>query len=350
MDSLKPICIIPARGGSKRIPRKNIKSFCGKPIIAYSIQNALESKISSAGFCIDFGADSQVDFRAGFEVDSQLDFQTESKKYSKKESKRESKIESKIDSPKDCATHQTSRQKSFLSAMPLFSTVVVSTDDKQIAKIAQKYGASVPFLRPSELADDTTATLPVIAHALDCLRSLGVSIKDDTPICVLYPTAPLIDSSDILRSFEVFLHSKCEYVFFANELPKNPLRGFTLESTQNFKHKCTPKSSTKSSSKTSSVDFADSSTLCGTPQMLFGHYQSMRSQDLPPVYVDAGVLYWGRASSFLAQKPIFSSHSRAIALEPSRSQDIDTMSDWQLAKRKFLAKNPTTHKNNPKKA
>lgn len=346
MDSLKPICIIPARGGSKRIPRKNIKSFCGKPIIAYSIQNALESKISSTGFGIDFGADSQVDFIADFEVDLQVDSKTKSKK----DSKKEFKTESKTDSKKDCATHQTSRQKSFFSAMPLFSTVVVSTDDKQIAKIAQKYGAAVPFLRPSNLADDTTATLPVIAHALDCLHSLGVSIKDDTPICVLYPTAPLIDSSDILRSFEVFLRSKCEYVFFANELPKNPLRGFTLESTQNLQHKCTPKITTKSSAKTSSVDFADSSTLCGTPQMLFSCYQNVRSQDLPPVYVDAGVLYWGRASSFLAQKPIFSSHSRAIALEPSRSQDIDTMSDWQLAKRKFLAKAPQRTKNKkPKK-
>lgn len=334
MDSLKPICIIPARGGSKRIPRKNIKSFCGKPIIAYSIQNALESKInSSIASSIDFSAHSQTDFRVRFEMDLQADSQTESKK----------------DSKKDCATHQTSRQKSFLSATPLFSTVVVSTDDKQIAKIAQKYGAAVPFLRPSNLADDTTATLPVIAHALHCLRSLGVSIKDDTPVCVLYPTAPLIDSSDILRSFEVFLRSKCEYVFFANELPKNPLRGFTLESTQNLKHKCTSKSSAKSGAKTSSVDFADYSTLCGTPQMLFSRYENVRSQDLPPVYVDAGVLYWGRASSFLAQKPIFSSHSRAIALEPSRSQDIDTMSDWQLAQRKFLAKNSTTHKNNHKK-
>lgn len=335
MDSLKPICIIPARGGSKRIPHKNIKSFCGKPIIAYSIQNALESKInSSIASSIDFSAHSQTDFRVRFEMDLQADSQTESKK----------------DSKKDCATHQTSRQKSFLSATPLFSTVVVSTDDKQIAKIAQKYGAAVPFLRPSNLADDTTATLPVIAHALGCLRSLGVSIKDDTPICVLYPTTPLIDSSDILRSFEVFLRSKCEYVFFANELPKNPLRGFTLESTQNLKHKCTSKSSAKSSAKASRAYFADSSTLCGAPQMLFSHYENVRSQDLPPVYVDAGVLYWGRASSFLAQKPIFSSHSRAIALEPSRSQDIDTMSDWQLAKRKFLAKNSTTHKNKkPKK-
>lgn len=315
MDSIKPICIIPARGGSKRIPRKNIKSFCGKPIIAYSIQNALESKISS----VDFSADSKAG--AG------IDFEKESKK------------ESKADSPKDFSkhTHQTPHQKTFFSAEPLFSTVVVSTDDKQIAKIAQKYGAAVPFLRPSNLADDTTATLPVIAHALHCLRSLGASIREDTPICVLYPTAPLIDSSDILRSFEVFLHSKCEYVFFANELPKNPLRGFTLDFAQNLK------STPTSSAKTSSVDFADSSTLCGTPQMLFSRYEGVRSQDLPPVYVDAGVLYWGKASSFLAQKPIFSSHSRAIALEPSRSQDIDTMSDWQLAKRKFLAKNSAKH-------
>ena len=328
MDSLKPICIIPARGGSKRIPRKNIKSFCGKPIIAYSIQNALKSTIDSS---IDFGVDSKADF-ADFKAGFGVDFQKDAKNLS---SKNLPKNFAKVDFKKDF--DKKKRKQARPKSAPLFSSVVVSTDDKKIAKIAQKYGAAVPFLRPSELADDTTATLPVIAHALDCLRSFGASISENTPICVLYPTAPLIDPSDILRSFEAFLRYECEYVFFANELPKNPLRGFTLD----FE----PKSSVKSISK-SSADFADSSTLCGTPQMLFSHYQSTRSQDLPPVYVDAGVLYWGRASSFLAQKPIFSSHSRAIALEPSRSQDIDTMSDWKLAKRKFLA-NAKKHKNNP---
>ena len=88
---VKCIAIIPARGGSKRIPRKNIKEFYGKPLIAYSIQAALESK--------------------------------------------------------------------------LFDKVIVSTDDEEIANIAKKYGAEVPFMRPKELSDDFTGTGEVVKHA-----------------------------------------------------------------------------------------------------------------------------------------------------------------------------------------
>ena len=85
------ICIIPARGGSKRIPKKNIKSFCGKPIIYWSIKAAISTDI--------------------------------------------------------------------------FDKVIVSTDDYQIAEIAQKYDAEIPFMRPDALSDDFTATIPVIKHA-----------------------------------------------------------------------------------------------------------------------------------------------------------------------------------------
>ena len=83
-----PIAIIPARGGSKRIPRKNIREFCGMPMIAWSIKAAKESQ---------------------------------------------------------CFDH-----------------IIVSTDDKEIASVAETYGASVPFLRPRTLADDYTATAPVL--------------------------------------------------------------------------------------------------------------------------------------------------------------------------------------------
>ena len=86
------IAIIPARGGSKRIPRKNIKEFNGKPIIGYSIEKALESN--------------------------------------------------------------------------LFKKVFISTDDKEIAEIAENFGAEVPFIRPKELSDDFVGINPVIKHAL----------------------------------------------------------------------------------------------------------------------------------------------------------------------------------------
>ena len=90
------IAIIPARGGSKRIPRKNIKQFCGKPMIAWSIEAA---KISG-----------------------------------------------------------------------LFERIICSTDDEEIAFVAREFGAETPFLRPAELSDDHTGTIPVVSHAIKKLR------------------------------------------------------------------------------------------------------------------------------------------------------------------------------------
>lgn len=95
------LCVIPARGGSKRIPRKNIKEFCGKPMIAWSIEAALAS---------------------------------------------------------DC-----------------FDRVIVSTDDNEIADIAKQWGAEVPFVRPSELSDDHTPTVPVVAHTCPNLQGYGLA-------------------------------------------------------------------------------------------------------------------------------------------------------------------------------
>jgi CMP-N-acetylneuraminic acid synthetase len=117
------IAIIPARGGSKRIPRKNIKEFAGKPMIVYSIQAALE-----------------------------------------------------------CG---------------LFNKIIVSTDDEEIAQIARSFGAEVPFMRPRELSDDHTATIPVIAHAIQTLQNEYVIDN----VCCIYATAPFIRSSDLIDAY-----------------------------------------------------------------------------------------------------------------------------------------------------
>jgi len=109
------IAIIPARGGSKRIPRKNIKLFHGKPLIAYSIELAIESG--------------------------------------------------------------------------LFERVIVSTDDHEIAEIAQQYGAEVPFIRPDELADDHTGTGDVVEHAIKYMQATGPQYDY---LCTIYATAPLL--------------------------------------------------------------------------------------------------------------------------------------------------------------
>ena len=114
MSGIK-LAVIPARGGSKRIPRKNIKDFCGKPMIAWSIEAARAS---------------------------------------------------------GCFDH-----------------IVVSTDDEEIADVARNHNAEVPFKRPESLADDHTATAPVIAHAIEWYRQQG---KDPAEVCCIYATAPFI--------------------------------------------------------------------------------------------------------------------------------------------------------------
>jgi hypothetical protein len=114
------IAVIPARGGSKRIPRKNILPFGGKPMIAYAIAAARESG--------------------------------------------------------------------------LFEHVVVSTDDDEIADVAQRHGATVPFRRPKELADDQTVTVPVIGHAAQWFVDQG---QTPAAVCCIYPCVPLLRAQDL---------------------------------------------------------------------------------------------------------------------------------------------------------
>src|SRR5690554_2210088 len=130
------LAIIPARGGSKRIPRKNIKPFCGKPMIAWSIEAALES---------------------------------------------------------GC-----------------FDRVIVSTDDAEIAEVARQYGAEVPFMRPLELSDDHTGTIPVIRHAIETINSQGRAVEQ---ACCLYATAPFIQAEDLRRGLEILQGSGSDYAF-----------------------------------------------------------------------------------------------------------------------------------------
>ena len=133
---MKPICIIPARGGSKGIPRKNIRRMLNKPLIAYTIEKSLESKI--------------------------------------------------------------------------FSHVIVSTEDQEIAHISKKYGAEIPFMRPKNLAKDTTGMAEVLIHAVTKLNSLeydfDIFVNRDC-------TVPFIRNSDISSSINLLKKSKCHAVY-----------------------------------------------------------------------------------------------------------------------------------------
>lgn len=222
------LAVIPARGGSKRIPRKNIRPFCGKPMIAWSIEAALQS---------------------------------------------------------GC-----------------FDTVIVSTDDPEIAAIAQEYGAHVPFMRPAALADDHTPTIPVIAHAVNWFNAEGLSPH---VVCCIYATAPFLRATDIRSGLDLLQATGAPYTFAATSYAFPIARA--LKRLPN-----------------------------GRMAMFNPEQFATRSQDLDEAFHDAGQFYWGKAAAWLAGNPIFDG-SAAIFLPRHRVQDIDTEEDWLRAEWLFKA-------------
>ncbi len=216
------IAIIPARGGSKRIPRKNIKEFHGKPLISYSIQTALKSK--------------------------------------------------------------------------LFSKVVVSTDDEEIAKIAEKYGAEVPFIRPKELSDDFATTSEVVKHAVKFLEEKD---KRYEYVCTIYATAPFLEEKYLIKGYEELKNSDAKLAFSVTSMPFPIQRTFKIDE----KNRC---------------------------KMFWPEYFYKRSQDLEEAYQDAGQFYWDKTALF-SDEVVFGKDSIPIVLPRYLVQDIDTLEDWKRA-------------------
>ena len=222
------IAVIPARGGSKRVPRKNIRDFAGKPIIAWPIEVAL-----SCG---------------------------------------------------------------------LFDKVVVSTDDEEIASIAKKLGASVPFLRRLDLADDFTDTKTVVVNAID---ELGLSEDSSVEVCCIYPTAVFLTADLLVEGLKKLNSSAASFSFAMTNLDPVIFR-----------------------SVTQSED--------GRVKMLFPENYSVRTQDLPKIFSDAAQFYWGNVRSWQSDKPLIGPDSVGIFIDSSRVQDIDTEQQWLLAEAKFI--------------
>lgn len=225
------LAVIPARGGSKRIPRKNIKPFCGKPIIAWSIEAARQS---------------------------------------------------------GC-----------------FDRIIVSTDDREIADVAQAHGAEVPFLRPPELSDDFATTAVVIKHAVEWQNNTGEAAE---AVCCLYATAPFIQPSALRGALSTLLEERCNYVFSATSYAFPIARAFRLVDDHRV-------------------------------EMFDAAQRNTRSQDLDEAYHDAGQFYWGIGAAWLEGQPIFSRQSVARVLPRFRVQDIDTPEDWERAEWMFRQMN-----------
>ena len=216
------IAIIPARGGSKRIPRKNIKPFAGRPMIVHAISAALGSR--------------------------------------------------------------------------LFGQVVVSTDDPEIAETARQAGAKTPFMRPGELADDHTPTVPVVAHAIEALEQIGWPVAT---VCCIYPGVPFIQLADLATALDLLRTSGVDYTFPVAEFP-------------------------------SAIQRALRRTSVGRLSPFHPEFELTRTQDLEPAYHDAGQFYWGSRDAWLSN-PRIHSNAAGLAIPNWRVVDIDTPEDWERA-------------------
>ena len=184
-----------------------------------------------------------------------------------------------------------------------FDQVIVSTDDTEIADVARDWGALVPFMRPTELSDDHTGTIPVIAHAVQ-----AVTREDYTPenICCIYATAPFVEASDLRRGFEALVGNGADYAMSVTTFP------FPIQRAVRIGHG-------------------------NRLEMFHPEHFNTRSQDLDEAWHDAGQFYWGRAHSWLANKVLFGRDTVPVVLPRHRVQDIDTQEDWERAEWMFRA-------------
>ncbi len=225
------LAIIPARGGSKRLPNKNVLGLVGKPLIAWSIE----------------------------------------------------------------AARNTNN----------ISEVVVSTDSLDIKKIAEEYGANVPFIRPENLSDDTSNSFDVVKHCIEFYQTNYNQTFDYT--ILLQPTSPLRTNFDIENAIKLLIEKNADAVISVCEVEHSPLWTNTIDNTRSLDN------------------------------FLRDEIKSKRSQDLPTYYRINGALYICKTSELLKQKTFFlTKNSFAYIMPKEKSVDIDTLLDFKMAE--FLLK------------
>lgn len=223
---MRRLAIITARGGSKRIPKKNIREFCGKPILAYSIEAALESG--------------------------------------------------------------------------LFDHVMVSTDSGEIAEIAKKYGAEVPFFRSETTSGDFATTNDVLAEVLAEYEKLGMQFD---VACCIYPTAPFVTAEKLKTAVEQLEASDADTLIPVVSFSYPPQRAMVVEKERLvFK---------------------------------YPEYLDSRSQDLQPHYHDVGQFYVFRTDRFSVNKKLMVGDILPFIVSELEVQDIDNLTDWKIAEMKY---------------
>lgn len=230
---LKTLAIIPARGGSKSIPHKNIYPLAGKPLIYYALQAVKKSRY--------------------------------------------------------------------------VGRVIVSTDNKKIAATAKRYEAEVPFMRPAELALDTTPTILVVEHALKWLEE-NEKYKPEY-ILLVQPTEPFVKTEHIDKLFELVFYKKADSGITMIRVPR-------IFHPYHIRHL----------SNDGFLKF-DNSAL---------HYAHPTRQSDPPRYA-FGNIYWFRRGVFLKEKKIEVGKRVGLEINSLSAHDINEKSDLVLAE--FIIKN-----------
>lgn len=232
------VAIITARGGSKRIPRKNIKPFLGRPILEYSIEAALRAE--------------------------------------------------------------------------LFQEVMVSTDDEEIAQVAQRAGARVPFFRSADTANDYATTADVVAEVLMSYEQSGMRFRT---ACCIYPTAPFVSADTIRTAMLLLGREQADCVIPVVRFSFPPQRGVVVRE--------------------------------GKLSPMWPENMAKRSQDLEPLYHDCGQFYCLNVESFQRQKAIWMENAVPLIQDEKYVQDIDTPEDWEIAEMKYqLLMNKTVQRRN----
>lgn len=222
----KHLAIITARGGSKRIPRKNIKDFLGRPILQYSLEAAHESG--------------------------------------------------------------------------LFDEVMVSTDDAEIAEIASKLGATVPFMRSRHNSDDFATTADVIQEVVEEYHQRN---RHFDYLCCLYPTAPFVNAAKLKESLTLLKEKEADALVPVCRFSYPIQRAFKIEENRLVR--------------------------------MWPEHERSRSQDLPPAYHDVGQFYWHRVKSFLIRDVSKDQKIVPFLISELEMQDLDTLEDWELAELKY---------------
>jgi N-acylneuraminate cytidylyltransferase len=218
INEQKVLAIIPARGGSKGVPRKNIKDLAGKPLVAWTIEAAKKSKY--------------------------------------------------------------------------IDKLIISSDDDEIISVAKKWGAEAPFVRPAELALDTTPGMDPVLHALDQVPGFDL-------IVLLQPTSPLRITADIDESIERCLSAN-SCVSMA-EVEQSPYWMYTIKENHEMKP----------------IMNLDSKIV--------------RRQDLPKVYTLNGAVYVAKCNWLINTRSFVTDETLSYVMPISRSMDIDTEIDFKMA-------------------